>query len=253
MNLRLYAIVGSMTLTGCALVPCGELPVVDPAADIGTEPVSKRRIRYRFDSKYPGQEIGSEAMRSYWAANDLMQFKNSARKSGLVSVCLADGGEPMKPGEVAISVDSMYKMNTVGAFFTGLTLCIIPFPCYHSYVHDITVRDWKGLERQYHFSDEWREHVCSPILLLFMPFCETSHDAIYERVVGNIYNNLLLDMRKDGFFSGDIREETRSDMRVEKDEKKAAERRKDLEDLRKAGIIGEAEFAAEMKKLEGDE
>ena len=60
-------------------------------------------------------------------------------------------------------------------------------------------------------------------------------------------------MQRDGFFSAEGRDKAaaaKADV-VEAAKKTVAARRKELENLKKAGIIDEAEFAAEMKKLEG--
>ena len=83
--------------------------------------------------------------------------------------------------------------------------------------------------------------------------CETSEAPVILEMQRNVVLQCLEKMQQDGFFSSEGRDKAaaaKADV-VEAAKKTVAARRKELEDLKKAGIIDEAEFAAEVKKLEG--
>ena len=125
----------------------------------------------------------------------------------------------------------------------------------HEYRFDFsfTVRRSDGLLRQYEFSESVIDRV-GIFLLAVAPFLsEGSYAESFEAVNRLAVSHLLSCMQRDGFFSAEGRDRAVA-AKVDAAEvlkKTVAARRKELEDLKKAGIITEAEFAAEVKKLEG--
>lgn len=117
----------------------------------------------------------------------------------------------------------------------------------------VTVTDGRGRESAYVFNEDVGEW--GGILLLFVKLFkeETSHEEVFVAMNRKVMSNLFVKMQQDGFFSSEGRDKAAAEKTgvVEVVKKTVAARCKELEDLKKTGIITEAEFASEVKKLEG--
>lgn len=175
--------------------------------------------------------------------------------SELFSSVMEDDGRELLGHDVRIQIRRTVNKELAGpaCLFTIFTIGLCPsiLDEYHFGIR-VAVTDGRGKESAYVFNEDVGEW--GGILLLFVkPFKEgSSHEEVFAAMHRKIMNNLFVRMQRDGFFSSEGRDKAaaaKTDV-VEAAKKTVAARRKELEDLKKAGIIDEVEFAAEMKKLE---
>ena len=184
---------------------------------------------------------------------------DAMRGSECFSSCLID--VPLDQTDDSLVIKATCRFSKVesniplGALLIDLTLTTFPVlirEYFFDFQFDVVGLD--GVLRQYQFKESLRERF-GLLVLLTSPFFENcSHDEALTAMNRKVVNNLLVKMQKDGFFSAEGRDKAavaKADA-VETLKKNAAARRKELEDLKKAGIIDEAEYAAEVKKLEGE-
>ena len=155
---------------------------------------------------------------------------------------------------IEIMTDFSYDLDFLTEALTIFTLSLFPGNLIDYYFKfEINVTDGWGLQRQYRFKETIKERF--GLLCLFaMPSLEYngSHVDVFAAMNRKVMNNLFVKMQQDGFFSAEARDKAAAKAKVVETVKKTvAGRRKELEDLKKAGIIDEAEYAAEVKKLEG--
>lgn len=181
-------VLAASVLSGCLSFPVGETP---PAKVTNDGPYVRRSCEFSFSCK--GASSG-------WANWNATLFKERAQRSGRVgdvSVVGVDVGSHF--GVVRIKGNARHTENAIGAFFTGLTYLMIPFPCYSNFVFDFTVVDGHGRVTNYHYTDSVRLHIGIP-LILFMPFCDASSAKVEREVLSNVYDALLLRLTEDGVF-----------------------------------------------------
>ena len=179
----------------------------------------------------------------------------TTQDSGLFSGCKRIDDVQLSPDDVCISVACNFSKET--NFLSGLisifTLMLWPgnFEDYY-FGFEINVVRSGGLERQYRFKEVIRGRA-GVLALVGGAFVDAVPSDVFAAMNRKIVNQLLVKMQQDGFFSAEGRDKAaaaKADV-VEAAKKTVAARRKELEDLKKAGIIDEAEYAAEVKKLEG--
>ena len=185
---------------------------------------------------------------------------NTAQSLGAFGVCKWDvtkKHQELKPGEIRIGTSSNMRSVERGIcsspVVSGLTLCLMPLRMEFRFEYHFTVTDWRGKTASYTFADSkvsW-----SGLLVVFaMPFYESiEFQELYRDVQTAALGHLAIAMRRDGFFVAPERIETVAPKTngADASHRTIAARRKELEDLKKAGIIDEVEFAAEVKQLEG--
>lgn len=175
-------------LSGCLSFPVGETPPVNVTND---GPYVRRSCEFSFTCKGAG---------SGWANWNATLFKERAKCSGRVGeVSVVGANDGSHFGVVRIKGNARHTENAVGAFFTGLTYLMIPFPCYHNFVFDFTVTDGHGRVTGYHYTDSVRLHIGIPLLFV-MPFCDASSAKAEREVLSNVYDTLLLRLTEDGVF-----------------------------------------------------
>ena len=180
----------------------------------------------------------------------LFEFLN---ESGLFESCRVDASN--QDAGMVIDLKCSYAKATLGEQVLSLfTLGIYPARWYaYDFSFAFEVSDAQGRSRQYRMKETLVERQ-GPTLIFVLPFAgDASHDGALTAMYRKIVNHLLVKMQQDGFFSAEGRDKAaaaKADA-AEVLKKNAAARRKELEDLKKAGIINEVEFAAEVKKLEG--
>lgn len=190
-------------------------------------------------------------------ATDLAQkreFFGAIQDSGLFSSVMEDDGRVLSSHEVRIQIWRTINKELAGpaCFVTIFTLGLCPSSIdkYHFGIR-ATVSDGCGKESAYVFNEDVGEW--GGILLLFVkPFKEeSSHEEVFAAMHRKIMNNLFVKMQQDGFFSAEGRDkdaEAKTDI-VEAAKKTVDARRKELEALKKAGVIDEAEYREEMERL----
>ena len=179
----------------------------------------------------------------------------TAQDSGLFSGCKRVDDVRLSPDDVCISVvcDFSDEAHFLSGMISIFTLMLWPgnFEDYF-FSFEIDVTRPCGLERQYRFKEVIRGRA-GILALVGSLFMDAAPRDIFAAMNRKVMNSLFVKMQQDGFFSSEDRDKAaaaKADA-VETAKKTVAARRKDLEDLKNAGIIDEAEFAAEVKKLEG--
>ena len=185
---------------------------------------------------------------------------NMAQSLGAFGVCKWDAAkkhQELKPGEIRIATSSnmlsVEKGICSSPVVTGLSLCLLPLRMEFRFEYHFTVTDWRGKTASYAFADS-KVSWSGPLVVFAMPFYESiEFEELYRDVQTAALGHLAIAMRRDGFFVAPERigsGATKTNVN-DASHRTVAARRKELEDLKKAGIIDEAEYAAEVKKLEG--
>lgn len=130
------------------------------------------------------------------------------------------------------------------------TLSFYPAVLWNYYFsYTITVKSAYGQMRQYHFDEVIRDRG-GMSLLLALPFeTDANYEEVFAAMNRKVMNNLFVKMQQDGFFSAEGRDKAaaaKADV-VEAAKKTVAARRKELEDLKKAGVITEDEYRKEIE------
>ena len=191
---------------------------------------------------------------------DAMQYNvimDAVSNGGHLHSVQKDDGRVLERDQVRIRIERALSRESGSdmAFLLcalSIGLCPTHMATYHCPL-EFSVEDGCGRSALYAF-DEKIDLWGGWFALAVKPFCdEVSFKEVFEAVNRKTLDSLFVKMQQDGFFSAEGRDKAaaaKADA-VETLKKNAAARRKELEDLKKAGIIDEAEFAAEVKKLEG--
>ena len=239
-------------LSGCVVYQMDKTPPCDGLSDaVRAECKFKPKCHLRCEMNVHSRVVFGGNMRKDTAIamqKDVMV--EAVQESGLFASCLE--GEAISPSEGGLTVVAKceYDEDLSGAFLTGLTLMTGPFACEYFFNFVFTVRDGRQEVRQYRFMETVVERVGWPLLFI-APFtgCSSSHEETFFAMHRKVMNNLFLRMQRDGFFSSEGRDEVaaaKADV-VETAKKTVAARRKELEDLKKAGVITEDEYRKEIE------
>ena len=245
-------VVGELfAFAGCTIAyPLQSLPA-DERVETGRK-VFRPKCLYALRPKTNGHVLGSQGYNDA-LAKDLDKIENQLRECGAFSSCLVDGGGLIADDQVRIVVDCNveYEMSLEGVL-CAVSLGLFPGRDDMRYTYVFSVRDNTGREAQYQFTGTVRAWI-GFLVFPFMGACETSTSPVVEKLQRYFVAQLIVKMQRDGFFSAEGRDKaaTAKADAVETLKKNAAARRKELEDLKKAGIIDETEYAAEVQKLGG--
>lgn len=238
-----------LLLSGCAMYPAGNIPRVEEFVKTGN-------VNCAFKPKclIKGDVNSANVQAAEW----IRPFQKNAyeevlNESGLFK-SYAEVSK-LEEADVTINASCNYVQDLTGAFLTGFSIMTIPFAAEHRFTLAFDVSDRFGRVKQYRFKETVVER--EGLLLLFaLPFIEgvgASYDEAFTAMFRDVMRAVLVKMCQDGFFStteeGADAEAGNGVAEVLK--KNVAARRKELEDLKKAGIIDEVDFATETKKLEG--
>ena len=256
-------------LSGCIVYQMDKTPPCDGLSDAAkAECKFKPKCLLSCEAKYemPVNAYGTEMPNAHvyggWTVSVIAtkhreEVFDAVNASGLFAFCREDDSRALADGCVRIKVvcGCDYVHDTLGFLGTFFTFGLAPGThLNHEFTFVIHAVNGKGFEREYRFKETIRNR--GGLLCLFaMPFLEHggAQEPVFADMHRKIMNNLFVKMQQDGFFSAEGRDKAaaaKADA-VETLKKNAAARRKELEDLKKAGIIDEAEYAAEVKKLEG--
>ena len=243
-----------IAVSGCLVYQDGNLPKCDEVMTLGNavrKPDCCIRCALSGENQYVMDHCKDVA------AVEMMKEAvfSAADESGLFGVCRVHDQDASVTDGILLDVKCVHAPETMwDAPLVVFTLGIYPARqegC--RFLFTIDVRDGTGRMRQYRFQETLKSRL-GVLTLLAMPFAgDTSFQGVYGDMNRKVMSHLFLRMQKDGFFSDEGRDKAvaaKADA-AEVLKKNAAARRKELEDLKKAGIIDEAEFAAEVKKLEG--
>ena len=195
-----------------------------------------------------------------WKAGTVAERQRSAifdalNESGLFAFCREDDARALSEEDVRIKVTCNYDYSEG---FSGVlaifSLGLVPGTFLsHEFSFAVLAVNGQGLEREYRFKETIDEKGGTlGILVMWSLGCGSAQEPVFVDMHRKIMNHALVKMQQDGFFSAEARDKAAAKAKVVETVKKTvAGRRKELEDLKKAGIIDEAEYAAEMKKLEG--
>lgn len=235
----------SAYLAGCILVPYETTPKADLSGMKSVALSERKNIAFDRIMDVSAPMGNKELISQYWGAFDDRAMRNAARRNSYVGILEAKSMSTSRKQDLELRIECRYRQNDVGAFLTGLTLAIIPFPCYYSWQYDFTVRDGSGRAAQYHFEDGCRRHV-GILMLFFAPFYDTSFDNVTDRVLGNVYDQLFLSMQRDGFFDPPPKQAVPASSGSDA---VSSGRQKELESLKAAGVITEEEYRREVERL----
>ena len=238
-----------LLLSGCAMIPQEKVPKAD-LSDFKTFARQEQKcIVVNRNLEVFAAGFNHEQVNKYWGSFDDRVMKATARRIPHIGIIEERPLQQLRENDLSVRVDCRYKQDTTGAIFTGLTLMILPFPCYHSWQYDFTVRDGTGRAAQYHYEDGWREHI-GPLMLFFAPFYDVDYESVADKVLGNIYNQLFVSMKRDGFFDPAVRPSEESVVKPFGDgEEAVAGRLKELKSLKDAGVISEEDYNLEVERL----
>ena len=244
----LYLVVGVFFLQGCAMYPAGNIPKSGEITEL-----TRDNGMFRPKCLIKNDVSAGNAQMAEWLRPVQQNaYADVLQESGLFESCVGEAG--IGDVDVTIRATSSYVQDLDGAILTGLSLMTIPFATEHRFTLAFDVSDRSGKMKQYRFKETVVERF--GLLLIFaLPTVDgagASYDEAFTAMYRNAMRAVLVKMRKDGFFSmAERAKAAEKDAVAETLKKTVAARRKELEDLKKAGIIDEAEFAAEVKKLEG--
>ena len=243
-------------LSGCIVYQMDKTPPCDGLSDAAkAECKFKPKCLLKCEMNvHSGVVFGGNIRKDTAIAMQKDIMVEAVQESGLFASCLEGEAVLSSENDLSVVAKCEYDEDISGAFLTGLTLMAGPFACEYFFNFVFTVRDGRQETRQYRFMETVVERVGIPLLFI-APFtdCSSSHEETFIAMHRKVMNNLFVKMQQDGFFSAEGRDKAaaaKADA-AEVLKKNAAARRKELEDLKKAGIIDEAEYAAEVKKLEG--
>ena len=234
-----------LILSGCAMVPQEKVPKADLSNLKSVDQRNRKSLIVDRNVEILVPGFNQDQVNKYYGSFDDRAMRNAARRNPHVGILEAKTAQALRGEDLSVRIECQYKQDTTGAIFAGLTLTILPFPCYHSWQYDFTVRDGSGRAAQYHFEDGWREHIGLP-MLFFVPFYDTSYDSVAEKVLGNIYDQLFLSMQKDGFFDPPPKQAVPA---PSGSNAVSSDRLKELESLKAAGVISEEEYRREVERL----
>ena len=235
-----------VSLSGCIMVPYETTPKADLSNVKSVAISEKRNITFERNVEVIAPMAGgAEQVRQYWGAFDDRAMRVAARRNPHVGILETKSAFSSCENDLLLRIECRYEDESIGQFFSGMTIGIIPFPSYHSWQYDFTVRDRSGRAAQYHFEDGWRYHI-SPFLLFAMPFYDTSFETVADRVLGNVYDQLFLSMQKDGFFDPPPKQAVPA---PSGSNAVSSDRLKELESLKAAGVISEDEYRREVERL----
>lgn len=241
---------GILFLQGCAMYPVGNIPNVGEISE-SAQGGGVFRPRCLIKNEV---SAGNAQMAEWLRPVQQNAYADVMQESGLFEPCIGEAG--LGDVDVTIRATCSYVQDLGGAILTGLSLMTIPFATEHRFTLAFDVSDRSGKMKQYRFKETVVERF--GLLLIFALSTVDGAGASYDEAFTVMYSNamraVLVKMRQDGFFSTAKREKAAEmDAVAETLKKTVAARRKELEDLKKAGIIDETEYAAEVKKLEGTE
>ena len=251
-------------LSGCIVYQMDKTPPCDGLSDAAkAECKFKPKCCFAYESKAKtqygplGREIYLYGMKLKDAVEEAQKnyVLTGLSESGLFSsVAEKDfdfgGNDTISVRLTSNLVHTEYGGAGVLMLFT-LFLCPVETANYEcSFVFDVT--NAFGENSQYRFQETIGYKVGFLNVFGLLADASASYDDVFAAMHRKIVNNLFVKMQKDGFFSAEARDKAaaKADV-VEVAKKTVAARRKELEDLKNAGIIDEMEFAAEVKKLEG--
>ena len=238
-------ILTGLILSGCAMVPQEKVPKADLSNLKSVDRRNRKNLLVDRHVEILVAGFNQDQVNKYYGSFDDHAMRNAARRNPHVGILEIGKTQDLGTNDLSVQVDCRYTQDTTGAIFSGLTLGIIPFPCYHTWQYDFTVREGSGRAAQYHFEDGWREHI-GPPMLFFVPFYDTSYDPVAERVLGNVYDQLFLSMQKDGFFDPPPKQAVPA---PSGSNAVSSDRLKELESLKAAGVISEDEYRREVERL----
>ena len=246
-------------LSGCIAYQMDKTPPCDGLSD-----AARAECKFKPKCRLVLRQIEARSEYKLFGNMDMMSLSGALKgdmiaamqDSGLFSHCsTADGAST--DDAVKVTVECTYtngEVTGLNAFLAVFSLGIYPAAHWnYNFNFKITVSNPVCDVHEYWFQETIQER--GGLSMIFaMPFVSNaSREDLFSAMNRKITNNLLVKMQKDGFFSAEGRDKAaaaKADV-VEAAKKTVAARRKELEDLMKAGIIDEAEFAAEVKKLEG--
>ena len=262
-------VVAMALLSGCIVYQMDKTPPCDGLSDAARAECKFKpkcllifeTTKYRVPVNGFGVEFPNAHVYGGWSASTIATQQKTAifdalNELGVFSFCREDDARPLSGGDVRIKVTGAYDYagDTLGFLGTFLTFGLAPGTYLnHEFSFAVLAVNGQGLEREYRFKETIKER--GGLLGVFaMP--SLAHGGAYEPVFVDMHhkimNHALVKMQQDGFFSAEARDKAVAKANVVETVKKTvAARRKELEDLKKAGIIDEAEYAAEVKKLEG--
>ena len=243
-----------ISVSGCLAYQDGNLPRCNGAMALGGT-VRKPDCRIRCALSGENQYVMDGCKEG--AVLEMMKESmfSAAEESGLFGSCRVHDQDASSSDGILLDVKCAHAPETMwDAPLVVFTLGIYPARqegC--RFLFTIDVCDDTGRQRQYRFQETLKSRL-GVLTLLAMPFAgDASFQGVYGDMNRKVMNHLFVRMQKDGFFSAEGRDKAaaaKADV-VEAAKKTVAARRKELEDLKKAEIINEVEFAAEVKKLEG--
>lgn len=236
-----------LILSGCAMVPQGKVPKAELSNLRSADQRNRKNLIVDRNVEILVNGFNQEKVNKKYGSFDDRAMRNAARRNPHVGILEIGKTQDLGTNDLLVQVDCRYTQDTTGAFSSGLTFGIIPFPCYHTWQYDFTVREGRGRIAQYHFEDGWRKHIGWP-MLFFVPFCDTSYDSVAEKVLGNIYDQLFLSMQRDGFFDPPPKQAVPASSGSDA---VSSDRLKELESLKAAGVITEEEYRREVDKVNG--
>ena len=256
-------------LSGCIVYQMDKTPPCDGLSDAAkAECKFKPKCLLSCETKYKipvngfGVELPNAHVYGSWAVAAIATQQKGAifdavGGSGRFILCREDDSRVLSKEDVRVKVTCNYDYagDTLGQMGTVFTLGLAPGThLNHEFSFAVLVVNGQGLEREYRFKETIRERGgLLGVFAMSSPEYGGSYESVFEDVHRKIMNHVLVKMQQDGFFSAEVRDDAAA-AKVDAAEtlkKNAAARRKELEDLKKAGIIDETEYAAEVKKLEG--
>ena len=252
-------------LSGCVFCQQDKTPPCVGLSDVAkTESVFRPKCLLSFgpmEYKKRVNGFGTElATYGNWKAGTVSERQRSAifdalNESGLFAFCREDDARALSEEDVRIKVTCNYDYSEG---FSGVlaifSLGLVPGTFLsHEFSFAVLAVNGQGLEREYRFKETIDEKGGTlGILVMWSLGCGSAQEPVFVDMHRKIMNHALVKMQHDGFFSAEARDKAAAKAKVVEPVKKTvAGRRKELEDLKKAGIIDEAEYAAEVKKLEG--
>ena len=270
--MKVVGCVVALLLSGCIVYQMDKTPPCEGLSDAAkAECKFKPKCLLKCEMKVPvprhsvwGKEMPQWTVYGDWTASALVARQREItssliEESELFAECREDLDQIPAEDEIRIQFNSEceYNQHEDGSGQTAVvfSLGLYPAVCFErTFRYAVIVNNGLGLTRKYRFAEIIRDRRGLLCACALVAGCESSsYENTFVALNRKVMNNLFVKMQQDGFFSSEGRDKAaaaKADA-AETLKKNAAARHKELEDLKKAGIITEAEFAAEVKKLEG--
>ena len=248
----------ALLLSGCIIYQMDKTPPCDGLSDAARveckfKPKCLLKCEFAtevhkdmFGREMPVYDMKMKADMSVLQKDLLFEFLN---ESGLFESCRVDASN--QDAGIVIDLKCSYAKAALGEQVLSLfTLGIYPARWYaYDFSFAFEVSDAQGRSRQYRMKETLVERQ-GPTLIFVLPFAgDASHDGALTAMYRKIVNQLLVKMQQDAFFSAEGRDKAaavKADV-VEAAKKTVAARRKELEDLKTAGVITADEYRKEIE------